>query len=125
MWGPKSCVFVCYVSSVRDPRSCAVVCRMSIRSIWNSRMCVCMFIVQDPRTCVVLYCMPIVQGGVDDVRRFLRELLCCCDLLLFSPRLTLKFVSQGEPDPTRAQRVFDPMAPKYGPDGRNVLKGLL
>ena len=48
-----------------------------------------MFIVQDPRTCVVLCCMPIVQGGVDDVRRFLRELLCSCDLLPFCAVIVL------------------------------------
>lgn len=118
MWGPK-------ISIVRAPRFCVVVCRMSGGGIRDSRMCVCMFIVQDARTCVVLYCMSTVKGGINDVQLFLRELLCSCDLLLFFPRLPLKSVPQGEPDPTRAQRVFDPMAPEYGSGGRKVLKGLL
>ncbi len=85
-----------------------------------------MFIVQDPRTCVVLLCcMSIIP--IDNVRCCLLELMLyvSCNLLFLFPLVFSESVSQGEPDPTCAQRVFDPMAPKDGPGGRKVSKGLL
>ncbi len=45
--------------------------------------------------------------------------------MLFPPLVHLESVAQGEPDPTRAQRVLDPMTSKDGSGGRKVLKGLL